>query len=300
MVRALALLVVALVAATPENGEACSCGPPPPLVSPRDQDTAVPTNAVVTVFHENALSELLDVRLEIVGGERVPLVAQDSNPHWFRASPALLANTTYRLTVDYSAWAPDEVSVFTTGASTDVTPSDFAGLTRFAPKAMSRDGVSCANTCDVGDSGYWSWLELEMPSVPDDAILLVLSIDGQGEFPYRPEHLRHGIVAREACSIAPVFEPGREYCGRLLAYDVAGNVSGDVEVCAAVERCGLMLLADECRPSRECAPDDGTCRGPLCVDPGSRDGGCATSSGAGALAGLAVFMLRRRRRISRA
>ena len=107
-------------------------------------------------------------------------------------------------------------------------------------------------------------------------------------------HMRFGY---EGCELLPVAKVGEAYCGRLVAYDVAGNSAGrDVEVCAETIDCRPALLPDAiCAPAEDCIPVEPD------LDDREPTGACSSGNGAGTGLGLfgALALLIRRRRAAR-
>jgi MYXO-CTERM domain-containing protein len=295
------LALAALTSAAPRPAEACSCASEAPRVSPADGALDVPINAVIIVAFGHASADPQVELRDPSTGAVIPLTVQ---PHpagegWQLASPGMLEpGTKYEITATSALGSTQ--TTFVTGAATDVEPIAFAGLASISLETMTypleRDGSACIDSCvSFGGTnpGHISRIRLGY-APPADAALLVFSLEREDGTVVDQLPIEYGtadgrVLGFSSCEHGAVLEREGRYCGRLVAYDVAGNVTGSqTVVCEDVQTCAPELVADSCTPADTCAAV------------ASDDGGCATTGrGTGAVAlvlGLAALARRRRRR----
>jgi len=307
-------LAVALVAAlavmlSPSVTEACSCVGERTIVSPGDGVIDVPLNPriIVKYQYDEALVELRAVATQ----EVVPLTfeahSDRGNGTWkMAAAVALEPNTQYEMTLTTSALPPTRTT-FTTGSSTDLTPSAFGGLESIALETMKypiieADGSQCHSSCvERQGTDHVSRIRLGYADPPADVALLVFeliresdrTVVGEVVILPRTSSSDERVLGFETCDRrAPPLAVGDLYCGRLIAYDIAGNTTGQsVEVCDTAASCRPQLGAQQCTPADDCVPETTS----------SDSSGCSATgapSVVAGLAGLAALCGRRRRRPS--
>ena len=291
-------VALALVVDT-RRADACSCAYEPAQIWPKDGDTGVPLNARITV--RLLQTQRLSVTLEDAEGNVVPLVVPPRPPLpdavenvYFIAAPSapLRPNTTYRVTAR-DEYRPDVFATFTTGISEDQTAPSFSGLVSLQPETMTYPLNGCTNSCVVASGGHLSRIRVDFAVLPSDVVFAELRTRGEDGVVVRmpigdrnPKEL--GFYGSDCESGSPVLVPGGRYCARMIAYDVAGNASGEsVEICADAAICPprSMYSSDACTPSNGCGHDEGYDPfGQVDPDQAPPGGGCASSHSVGAAA----------------
>lgn len=290
LLAGLVLAAVSIVATPSRDASACSCALEAPRISPADGAVDVPINA--RVFMSFGFQQTVAVELREVGtGTVVPLTVESHERFtgmWLSAAPtvALAPNTTYEVVVD--SQVPTR-STFLTGDGTDLTPPAFDGLVSLAPETMrypieNAEGGFCFDSCVEG-TGHISRLRLGFAEPPAEAALVTFTLLRDGAvvdelaMPSNFNEPAGHVLGFSTCERrSPVLEPGASYCGRLTAYDAAGNTAGGtVEVCAVAEACVPVLADNGCTPSDRC-------------DLGA-EGGCAGTRSGQTGAGLVLVVL---------
>ena len=222
------------------------------ILWPLDGATDVPLNTQIVAQH---VHEGVSIVLETEDGTPVPLSTETHATITVATTPGLDPGTTYVFGV-VSELSPPPGRRFITGDAPDNDPPVFGGLTSFATEAQLYD--TCA-TCAISQDGRVSRIRLDHAPV-SDAVRFELAVRRVGEAeafslmglpPDHPSAFGHFRCG----TIAPTLEPGASYCGRLSAFDAAGNAAGgDVEMCSETPECGMN---DDltCRPrDDECLP----------------------------------------------
>jgi uncharacterized protein (TIGR03382 family) len=263
--------------------EACSCGPAIPIVIPKNGSTNVPVNASVAVhgFATNVSIEIHDRTTP----QSLTTTVQDHGT-WLRVAASYEANHEYEVVVTHGA--ETFRSTFTTGADMDITPPAFTGLRSVAFETMpwpvlQPDGY-CSGSCDHVLDGRVSRIKLGFDLPPADTALLVFSQSHEGvveELVVWGPWTDHVQLTPGVCNQVPLVREGDAYCARVIAYDLAGNASGeDIEICDEALDCEPALKsAATCEPADVCTVVDA-----------SSGGGCNTSGDSGGLAALGALL----------
>jgi hypothetical protein len=194
----------------------------------------------------------------------------------------LSPNTAYTIVVR-TTYSSDETTTFTTGDAIDMTPPAFAGLSAIALETMAwplpdGDGSICVSSCIALAAGHISRIRVDYPDPPSDAVHVALQLYRPGEAmadevpvpSYDPRFFGY----TSCTTMSPVLAPGADYCARMIAYDVAGNVAGiGNEICATAQICEpyggpVQPAGGFCEPSQECRPVS-------MAEP--KNGGCAST-----------------------
>jgi hypothetical protein len=306
------LVAIGLIAAVASVGSvrrahACSCGIEPPTVSPADHATDVPLNAIVIAQFGYGMTPTVELR-DAVTGNVVPVTIEPRYPGdafangttiFARPTSPLLPDTTYEV-IAGNQLSPPAMTTFTTGETTDTVAPDFAGLVEMTPETMTypipqEDGSFCISSCIGAPGGHISRMRFTYADPPADVVHLALRLRTEagdvGEIPMPVSGDK--LLGFSACQVeSPLLTPGTSYCGRLVAYDVAGNIAGDtVEICEATRTCAPKPRGsdngDNCRPSDEC------------IEEASSSGCNAAGSGGSPVAWALVALLACRARRSR-
>jgi hypothetical protein len=302
LVRSFIAGVGLLIAGSPERADACSCGPPTVTMSPADAATGVPVNAIVIVGFDYAYDVSITLRNEATQ-EVIPVVQERrattffGNTYFATPTAPLAPNTKY-VAVAHDPNQPDATATFTTGDISDTTPPAFSGLAAMSLETMTypianANDEFCVSSCISAPEGHVSRIHLEYTDRPMDAVHVALQLrrvdsEDAAEVPLTASSPRY--LGFESCRPnAPNLEPGAEYCARVVAYDVAGNVAGldAPEVCTSAQTCEPVLVGT-CEPSTEC-------RAPAPPE----TSGCATTRSSSLLL-IALAMLLPKRRTRRA
>jgi hypothetical protein len=286
----------------PRHADACSCALPTVTLSPADAKTAVPLNAIMIARFDYANLPSLELR-NAATQELVPLTVGTRRPNNYVYGITLLATPTAPLAPNtaFVLVARDEsrstMSTFTTGDTVDTTPPTFAGLGAISFETMTYpiadpDGRLCSSSCISPGGGHISRIRLDYVP-PSDSVHVVLQVRRADETSYEELPLVDGTqyVGYEDCAPrSPRLDPGSDYCARVVAYDIAGNMAGaETEVCTAAVTCaprGEQGPVGICEPSDECVP--------MSAEPESS--GCATTRAPTWLVLIACAMLVPRRR----
>jgi len=300
-------LMVLMVWAAPRVADACSCSVGSVSLSPADGSTNVPTNARIIVAYDTDTAE---VELREAGTQTLIPLTFDVHRRMRLRGTWQIANavplqpaTVYQLSAQGSFGS--RRSTFTTGNTPDVTPSVFGGLESMSLETMTypfveEDGRVCNSACIETVSGHVSRIRLGHPDAPPDVTLLVFELLRMSDrvlvdqVPLNPRGYAYDVrfLGPTSCERgAPVLEPNEHYCGRVVAYDLAGNVSGQtVEICEVAATCRPIATASSCEPEDVCLPPASS----------SSPNGCATTRGT--TSGLLVVVLfaatRRRRNVA--
>lgn len=291
---------LALAAAAPRPAEACSCAPQSPFVTPEPGATNVPRNAIVAVLVYGGTSpEALQIQEAATGASiAVDVEVMDHAAGYVtrlliaRPREPLAPATEYRITIG-------EQATFTTGDALDIDAPVFAGLSALKADTTAYDGDSgCFSTCIEPMNERVQAIELSFPDPGSDVAFMTLALRREGEaspFTMAPLRRREGgfvsSLGFHLCDpvLSPSLEPGQVYCGRLTAYDAAGNTAGEgPEICATASTCATNLV------DPECWPEDTSCDGhglPGCVVQAGQPGGWP----AALIAALACLMMLDRR-----
>jgi hypothetical protein len=223
---------------------------------------------------------------------------------WLRVRATYEADHEYEIVVSYDGFT--KRSRFRVTSDVDLDPPAFAGAESIAFQTMQwpvvqPDGSGCSGSCGQSVEGRLSRVALTFAPPPADTALLVFEHvhgDSNEEFvvtaPWSGE-ARLGY--EQACVRLPVVRVDETNCGRLVAYDVAGNKAGESELCSASIACKPALQPGEmCMPADACVPDADV--DDQMEDP-TASSGCASSRGGGALwamlSALALWCRRRGR-----
>jgi hypothetical protein len=303
---AAAAILVVLVA-TPRPVHACSCSARVAL-SPADASTDVPLNAIV-IAQINWRSEA-SIELRDATSNQLVALAQEERTHGtIFAVPLepLAPNTTYTVTLP-TFHGNAEVSSFTTGESVDTTPPTFAGVTGLSLETMQwplENG--CYSSCLNIRDGRVSRTRLEFADPPPDAVHVALQLYRPGEGIIDEVPVSGGdprLFGFEICdTISPALVPDMEYCARVVAYDVAGNIAGlGAELCEVARACEPRAKSSDCcSPVDECSstpPPPDECRSP--PPPSPTVSGCNSTFTTSPLLVALLWLVRRKRKEARA
>jgi MYXO-CTERM domain-containing protein len=296
-----AALLVSL--GSPRRADACSCGIGRVTLSPVDNQPQVPVNGVVIATFDYAGTASIELR-NVATQEVVP-ITQDNrrgddsgfSPLTIIATPMtpLAPNTAYQITAHADTLTTDKTTTFTTGTATDTTPPIFAGLVAMSPETMTwpiidPNGIGCAGSCTNVADGHISRVHFAYADPDPDTVYLAVQIRRADSDTYVERTLFNSAkyIGAEVCGVrAPVLDPGVDYCARVVAYDVAGNIAGaDAEVCTAAKICAPAKQGI-CEPADACDP---------LPPPEGESSGCTTTPATPLLALLALFGLRPKRR----
>lgn len=302
--RSILVLAIVSLVVHARPAHACSCGIPGSPMSPANGATQVPRNAVL--FFDASLAPVSQIQL---AGPNIVVVPVTTEQHGAfviaRPASALAANTTY--TVSFTQNSNVMTSTFTTGNSSDTTAPGFPGVMGIRPEYMQFDngtgttGQACV-ACDVhSQGGRISRIHFDFPDPTGDAVVLGVEIYIPGdsnlleEFAVTPANFTDRLLGFRGCGpTAPNLNENVTYCARVVAYDAAGNAAGSAsEACNTPTACEAQMDMT-CEPIDACIAPQG---GDAGTGTGTHTGGCASSSGAGALLALLAFVpaLRRRR-----
>jgi hypothetical protein len=179
------------------------------------------------------------------------------------ATTTLAPNTTYVVGLTLSGSEPFYARTFTTGTAIDAQPPAFAGLEGFAVESQDFPTEGCGAACVIIEDERVSRIRLQHAPV-SDATRFELALRRAGESePFSilalPADYSPIFGWMRCGTVAPKLERGVTYCGRLTAFDGAGNPAGDgIELCSETASCAAD--DDMCRPSDTCtSPSDSGC-----------------------------------------
>lgn len=222
----------------------------------------VPVNVAVAVVLYGRTSVATNVAVNDLTASAALQVDVADHGTWLGVSATYEASHEYEVIVTGADFSVR--TTFQTGVASDVTPPAFSGLGTAAFETMKwpvvqPDGGACGGSCDRTSGGRLSRVILGYSPPPSDTQLLTLQLvhNSVHEEFLIPRPWTNNIVGFDGCNRVPVLEVGARYCARLVAYDVAGNMSGDTaEICADTVDCHPELEPGiDCRPSQVCTPE---------------------------------------------
>jgi hypothetical protein len=220
-----ALSFGAILFAARSRAQACSCAFQQTIVSPADQATNVPLNAVVIARYAYGFKPTVALR-NLTTGENVPTTLDVRFPGHTAAGTTAFATPTARLDPSTSyviivgddfSRAPPIMTSFTTGEEVDTTAVAFAGITSLRAETMQYplpmpDGSECFDSCIDTYPGHVSRIYVDFADPPPDAVHVALQLYEPGgtfvsETPISRDSPR--FLGFESCDVeAPVLIPG--------------------------------------------------------------------------------------------